>query len=378
MVQTALTLALLVGAGLLIRTMVNLSNVQSGYDTGHILTMSVTEVQMEKWADFHHRALERIATIPGVQDVAFAWGVPLTGNSWPATLEIEGQPAATKASDQTALPMRAATPGYFKLLGQTISDGRDFRSTDSGKAPMVAVINQALVDRYFPKANPIGKKLWFDRKQPPIEIVGVVTNGRTSDLTQAAEPEVYLSLWQATAFSKHLIVRTAGDPRSVTAAVQRELRLIDPTAAVENVRTLEQIRGDSLASRRFAMQLLVGFALVGSVLTLVGIYGVLSLSVAARRREIAIRTAVGARQRDIRNLIFGEGFRLIAGGVASGVIAAIVLSRVLRSFLFEVEPADPLTLIGVGLLFSGVALLACWAPTRRAVKVDPLEALRYE
>jgi putative ABC transport system permease protein len=274
--------------------------------------------------------------------------------------------------------MRAATPGYFKLLGQTISDGRDFRSTDSGKAPMVAVINQALVDRYFPKANPIGKKLWFDRKQPPIEIVGVVTNGRTSDLTQAAEPEVYLSLWQATAFSKHLIVRTAGDPRSVTAAVQRELRLIDPTAAVENVRTLEQIRGDSLASRRFAMQLLVGFALVGSVLTLVGIYGVLSLSVAARRREIAIRTAVGARQRDIRNLIFGEGFRLIAGGVASGVIAAIVLSRVLRSFLFEVEPADPLTLIGVGLLFSGVALLACWAPTRRAVKVDPLEALRYE
>jgi putative ABC transport system permease protein len=378
MVQTALTLALLVGAGLLIRTMVNLSKVQSGYDTGHILTMSVTEVQRGKWEDFHHRALERVATIPGVQDVAFAWGVPLTGNSWPATLEIEGQPAAAKASDKIALPMRAATPGYFKLLGQTISDGRDFRSTDSGKAPMVAVVNQAFVARYFPKANPIGKKIWFDRKQPPIEIVGVVTNGRTSDLTQAAEPEVYLSLWQASAFSKHLIVRTAGDPRSVTAAVEREMRLIDPTVAVENVRTLEQIRGDSLASRGFAMQLLVGFALVGSVLTLVGIYGVLSLSVAARRREIAIRTAVGARQSDIRNLIFGEGFRLIAGGVASGVIAAIVLSRVLRSFLFEVEPADPLTLIGVGLLFSGVALLACWAPTRRAIKVDPLEALRYE
>ena len=378
MVQTALTLALLVGAGLLIRTMVNLSKVQSGYDTGHILTMSVTEVQRGKWEDFHHRALERVATIPGVQDVAFAWGVPLTGNSWPATLEIEGQPAASKASDKIALPLRAATPGYFKLLGQTISDGRDFRSTDSGKAPMVAVVNQALVARYFPQANPIGKKMWFDRKQPPIEIVGVVTNGRTSDLTQAAEPEVYLSLWQASAFSKHLIVRTVGDPRSVTAAVEREMRLIDPTVAVENVRTLEQIRGDSLASRRFAMQLLVGFALVGTVLTLVGIYGVLSLSVAARRREIAIRTAVGARQRDIRNLIFGEGFRLIAGGVVSGIIAAIVLSRVLRSFLFEVEPADPVTLIGVGLLFSGVALLACWAPTRRAVKVDPLEALRYE
>ncbi|HEV8041709.1 MAG TPA: ABC transporter permease [Bryobacteraceae bacterium] len=378
MVQTALTLALLVGAGLLIRTMVNLSKVESGYNTGHILTMSVTAVQRAKWEDFHRRALERVATVPGVQDVAFAWGVPLTGNSWPATLEIEGQPEAVKDGDKIALPMRAATPGYFKLLGQSITDGRDFRSTDSGKATMVAIVNQALADRYFPKANPIGKKVWFDRKQPAIEIIGVVTNGRTSDLTQAAEPEIYLSLWQASAFSKHLVVRTAGDPRAVTAAVQRELRLIDPTVAIENVRTLEQIRGDSLASRTFAMQLLVGFALVGSVLTLVGIYGVLSLSVAARRREIAIRTAVGARQSDIRNLIFGEGFRLIAGGVVSGIVAAMVLSRVLKSFLFEVEPTDPVTLIGVGLLFAGVALAACWAPTRRAAKVDPLEALRYE
>ena len=159
----------------------------------------------------------------------------------------------------------------------------------------MAVVNQALADRYFPNANPIGKKLWFDgRQQPSTEIVGVATNGRTDDLTQAAEPEVYLSLWQASAFSKHLVIRTAADPRSLMAAVQRELRSVDPTVAVENVKTLEQIRSDSLASRTFAMQLLVGFSVVGSVLTLVGIYGVLSLSVASRRREIAIRTAVGA------------------------------------------------------------------------------------
>jgi len=162
------------------------------------------------------------------------------------------------------------------------------------------------------------------------------------------------------------------------AAVQRELRSVDPTVAVENMRTLEQIRGDSLAPRAFAMQLLAGFALVGSVLTLVGIYGVLSLSVASRRRELAIRSAIGAQQHDIRNLIFAEGFRLIAGGVIAGLAAALVLSRVLRSFLFEVEPTDPATLIGVALLFAGVALLACWAPTRRAAKVDPVEALRYE
>jgi putative ABC transport system permease protein len=288
-------------------------------------------------------------------------------------------PAAGKASDQISLPLRSVTPGYFKLLGLSISDGRDFRSTDTRSAPNVAVINQSLADRYFPRANPIGKKLWLGgRQRPPTEIIGVATNGRTDDLTRAAEPEIYLSLWQASAFSKHLVIRTAADPRTIMAAVQRELRMVDPTVAVENVKTLEQIRGDSLASRAFAMQLMIGFALVGSVLTLVGIYGVLSLSVASRRREIAIRTAVGAGQRDIRNLVFGEGFRLIAGGVISGMAAAIVLSRVLRSFLFEVEPTDPATLIGVGMLFASVALLACWAPTRRAAKVDALEALRYE
>jgi putative ABC transport system permease protein len=160
--------------------------------------------------------------------------------------------------------------------------------------------------------------------------------------------------------------------------VERELRAVDPTAAIENPKTLEQIRDDSLASRTFAMQLLVGFSVVGSVLTLVGIYGVLSLSVASRRRELAIRSAVGAEQKDIRNLIFGEGFRLIASGVLAGVALAILLSRVLRTFLFEVQPSDPTTLLIVGALFVGVALLACWVPVRRAAKVDPLEALRYE
>jgi putative ABC transport system permease protein len=378
LVQTALTLALLVGAGLLIRTMMNISNVQSGYSISHILTMSVTAVQ-GNWADFHRRALGHLSALPGVQYAAFAWGVPLTGNNWPATVDIEGQPAATKESDRISVPVRSVTLHYFKLLGLPILDGRDFRSTDIKNAPSVAIVNQALADRHFPHAHVIGKKLWLGgRQEPPTEIVGVVANGRTDELTRAADPEIYLSLWQAGAFSKHLVVRTAADPRSVMAVIQRELRSVDPTVAVENVKTLEQIRGDSLASRTFAMQLLVGFSIVGSVLTLVGIFGVLSLSVASRRRELAIRSAVGAQQRDIRNLIFGEGFRLIASGVIAGMVAALVLSRVLRSFLFEVEPTDPITLIGVGLLFASVALFACRVPTRRAAKVDPVEALRYE
>ncbi|HEX8835580.1 MAG TPA: ABC transporter permease [Candidatus Acidoferrum sp.] len=380
MAQTALTLALLVGAGLLIRTMMNIARVPSGYNMGRILTMSVTEVQsFSTWGSFHRQALEKVAAIPGVQYAAFAWGVPLTGNNWPATLEIEGQPPAVRASDQTALPLRAVTLDYFKLMGIALLGGREFRSTDDDKAPHVAIVNQAFANRYFAHETPIGRKFWLSgRDKPSTEIVGEISNSRDDDLTEAALPEVYLPLWQATAFSKHLVVRTTADPRGVVVAVERTLRAIDPTAAIENVKTLEQIRDDSLASRTFAMQLLIGFSLVGSALTLVGVYGVLSLSVASRRRELAIRSALGAKQMDIRKLIFGEGFRLVACGVVVGVALAMVLSRVLRSFLFEVQPSDPATLLLVGALFVGVALLACWVPVRRAERVDPLEALRYE
>ena len=377
-IQTALTLALLVGAGLLIRTMSNISMVQSGFTTSHVLTMSVTAVQGD-WSTFHHQALDRVSSMGGVEAAAFAWGVPLTGNDWQPSLDIEGVPPATKASDRLRLPLRSVTPGYFELLNLNIVQGRDFRTTDDNKAPMVAIVNQAFVDRYVPNGAVLGKKLWFGgMDSKPNEIIGVTANSRTGDLTQAAEPEIYASLWQFSAFSKHLVVRTKADPGTLIAAIQRELRAVDPTVAVENAKTLEQIRSDSLASRSFAMDLLIGFSLVGSVLTLVGIYGVLSLSVASRRRELAIRTAVGAQPGDLRNLVLGEGLRLIATGVGLGMATALALAGVLRSFLFGLQPTDPMNLVSVGFLFFAVALLACWVPTRRAAKASPLDALRYE
>jgi putative ABC transport system permease protein len=377
MIQTALTLALLVGAGLLVRTLHNVASVRSGYSMDRVLTMTVTAVQGD-WAGFHQRALERVSRVPGVQQAAFAWGTPLTGNDWPAMVEIEGHPV-TKPSDRFALPLRAVTPGYFTLLGLPIVDGRDLRSTDDHSGAAVAVVNQAFVDRYFARTRAVGKKLWLNgRDQHPTEIVGIAGDGRTGDLTRAPSPEIYLSLWQATAFSKDLVVRTAADPRIAIGAILGELRAVDPTVAVERVKTLDQIRTDSLASRIFARQLLVGFSIVGTLLTVVGVYGVLAMSVASRRREIAIRTAIGAHRRDIRNLIFGEGFRLVAGGIVVGIAGALVVSRVLQSFLFEVAPTDPVTIGAAVLLFTGVTLIACWAPTRRAVAVDPLEALRCE
>jgi putative ABC transport system permease protein len=379
MTQTALTLALLVGAALLIRTMVNISNVQSGYAVGRILTMSVTEVQNGQWLTFHRRALDRVSSLPGVKYAAFAWGVPLTGNSWPAAVEVEGQAPASKESDKAAIPLRAVTQDYFNALGLRMEAGREFRPTDDRTNVPVAIVNQTFRERYFPNGSAIGKKIWMDgRDQRATEVIGVIANGRTSDLTQLPTPEIYLSLWQANAFSKTLVVRTVADPGTVRASVERELHSVDPSVSVENVRTLEQIRDESLSARNFTMQLLAGFSAVGSVLTLVGIYGVLSLSVASRRREIAIRAAVGAARSDIRNLVFGEGLRLIGGGVAGGIVAALLLSRALTTLLYGVEPTDPAILAAAAVLFIAVACVACLAPTRRATRVDPAEALRYE
>lgn len=378
MAQVALTLVLLAGAGLLIRTMINIANAPSGYDTSRILTMSVTSVQMSQ-ADFHRRALERVQALPGVECAAYAWGVPLTGNSWPMRVIIEGQPVPASAKEATELPLRSITSGYFEMLGMPLIEGRDFRPNDDDHAPPVAIVNQAFAERYFPHTTTLGKKIWLlGPDKPPNTIVGVVANGRTDDLTRRATPEIYGSFWQYPAYSKHLLIRTKAEPLSMASAVESALRAVNPYVAVEHVKTFDQIRNDSLASRRFAMQLLVGFAAVGCLLTLVGIYGVLSLSVASRQHELAIRTAVGAEYRDIRNLIILDGFGLIGSGVAAGLGGALVLSRVLRSFLYQVEPNDPATLVAVAMIFIGVALLACWAPAQRATRVDPMKILRCE
>ncbi|MEM8997762.1 MAG: FtsX-like permease family protein, partial [Acidobacteriota bacterium] len=376
--QASLTLALLIGAGLLLRTMANLTQVEAGYDVEQLLTLSVTSVSGD-WQDFHRRALEKTAEIPGVESVAFVWGVPLTGNNWPGRLEVEGQPPAENPSERLAVPIRAVTTGYFAMLGQTVTAGRDVLPSDGPEDEAVAVVNQTFVDRYFPAGQALGRKIWGrGRDQDATRIVGVVSDARTDDLALGAQPEVYLSLWQASAYSKHLMVEAAGAPLAVVAQVQRALKEVEPTVAVENVQTLASIRGDSLAPRRFAMQLLVGFGLVASLLTLGGLYGVLSLSVASRRRELAIRTAVGARRGDVVRLVLAEGLKLTGIAVVLGLSAGVLLSRGLRSFLFEVGPGDPFTLALTAALFVAVALLASWAPARKAGRLNPLQALRDE
>jgi putative ABC transport system permease protein len=392
--QMALTMALLVGAGLLARTMYNLSTVESGFETRNVVAMTVTAVD-GNWLDFHERALERVSALPGVEGAAFAWGVPLTGNSWPGAFEIEGYIPPGSTDPSVFLEARAVTPGYFSLLGQAVEEGRDFRTTDRLPPPnpanpnappdlssvaFVAVVNRAFVDQYYGGANAIGKNIWvpLGQNRAAVEIVGVVSNTRTEDLARAPAPEIYTSLLQRQAFSKHLLVRAAAPPSTIVGAVERELKQILPTAAVEYAQTLEEIRDRSLGSRTFAMQLLVGFAVVAVVLTLAGVYSVLSLTVAARRRELAIRTAVGADARRIMGLVLRGGLALIGVGIVAGVAVSFALSRALQALLFEVGPADPLTLVAAAVLFAAVALLACSLPAARAARVDPAEALKSE
>jgi putative ABC transport system permease protein len=377
--QIVLTIALLSGAALLIRTARNLQRMEPGYRTENILAMTVTAMDRQKSTEFHRLALERAASVPGVTGAAFAWGVPLTGNKWPAEIEIPGRPRSSGPDARINMPIRSITEDYFDVMGMRIVEGRPFRASDNADAPRVAIVNSTLATRYYTDRDPVGGYLAFaGSTNKPLQIVGVVADARTVDLSQPAEPEVYLPFWQSGAFSKHLVVRAAGDPLAIAALVRDELRKIDPTSAVERMTTMAEIRRQSVAARTFAMRLLVGFGVVATVLALVGLYGVLSLSVSSRMKEIAVRKAVGAQSHQIAGLVLGEGSKLFAGGLIAGALLAVLVGRLLRTLLFGVSPADPLTVGLAGIVFGAVALAACLLPAYRASRVDVMESLREQ
>jgi putative ABC transport system permease protein len=264
-------------------------------------------------------------------------------------------------------------------MGITLREGRLFVNADDDKAPRVAIVNETLAARHFPGATAVGKRLQFaGDPERTLEIVGVVRDTRTEALSAAAEPEVYVSFWQNSAFSKHLVVRTSSDPRALMAAVREQVRNVDPTAAVERFTTMAQVRRTSVAPQTFAMRLIVGFAALAATLSLVGVYGVLSLSVGSRVKEMAVRKAVGAQRRDILRLVLGEGGRLIAIGVVMGIGVAVLFGRALAAYLYDVEPADPLSLGIASVAFGAIALGACVIPALRAARTDLLAALRQD
>jgi putative ABC transport system permease protein len=388
--QTALTLALLVGSGLLVRTVTNLTKLQPGFGTEHILTMNVTVPSWDgkQWYAFHRRALDKISALPGVRQAAFGWGLPLTGDKWISPVHLENEPAKMADADAVLVAKRSVTPEFFDALGMRIVAGRAFRASDNlenwkawsefvpSETPFVCIINESLAERYFPNSNAVGHIVrvgpWIKR---PCHIVGVLANARMETLTQAAGPELYLPFFQCPVFNKHLLVRARSEPASLIDMLRGELRAIEPTIAVEHVKTLEQIRTESMAGQLFAMRLLIGFAVTGCLLALVGIYSVLALSVSSRRRELAVRLAVGAEPPHIRRLVLGEGLRLVILGQVLGVGAALAMARIFQALLFGVKPLDPATWLAVTSLFTFVTLFACWLPARAAGRIAPVEAM---
>jgi putative ABC transport system permease protein len=382
--EVALALVLLVGAGLLVRTLTQLQNVPLGFEPRNLLTMTVAKSptdRPEETGEFFRQLTERLRAIPGVTGASVTWQLPLSGASAATGLNIEGRP------DEPAgkIPMgviHSAGPDYFRTMGIPLLEGRDFTDHDDLNSAPVIIVNETLAKKFFPGGDALGKHILpgfsTNGNYRMREIVGVVGDVKHQGLRSAAAAEFYFPQAQMPVTSMTLVVRTARDPHALAAPVRRVVQAMDANAPVFAVMTAEEYMSRSLASARFNMTLLAAFAAVALVMTAVGLYGVISFSVSQATREIGIRIALGAKTRDAIRLVMGQGMILTLTGVAFGLVAAFGLTRVMAGLLFGVEATDPATFAGVALLLVAVAALACYLPARRATKVDPMVALRYE
>jgi putative ABC transport system permease protein len=384
--EIAVSLVLLVGAGLLVKSFVRLQQVKPGFDASGVLTMRVSlpgarYPEPKKKAEFYASLVERLRALPGVESAGATLSLPLGGSNYSVGRAFvrEGRPLAPEASENAAYAV--VTPGYFKTLRVPLVKGRDFDERDTAEAPMVAVVNEALARTIFAGEDAVGRQLtvWRDEKFPR-RIVGVVADVRPDSLDEEAGPQIYVPHAQDAGWGgMSLVVRTkGGEPESLTQAVRGEVRALDRAQPVYDVKTLEQVLADSAAYRRVAALLMAGFACVALVLACVGLYGVVSYAVARRTHEIGIRMALGARPSDVLRMVLRQGGALVLAGVGVGVAAALGAAQALAGMLYGVSATDASVYVFVALLLACVALLACLVPARRATKVDPMEALRYE
>ncbi|MEW6210958.1 MAG: ABC transporter permease [Acidobacteriota bacterium] len=384
--EMALAIVLLIGAGLLLRSFVNLLRVDPGFEKENILALQVFAYG-EKYRTPQHRAaffrdtIERISNIPGVKTAGAVSAVPFLGEDSidiDTTFIIEGRPAPPPAEEPTVF-VSVATENYFSALGIPLIEGRTFKQTDDLTSPPVVLINETLARRYFKDENPVGKKIQvrFGRAAS-YEIIGVVGDVRQTGLDSAPRPEVFRPHSQYPFGSMTFIIRASSDPAAAMAAVKSQIWQVDPRMTFYNLATMEQLISTTLASRRFNLMVIGTFAIAALLLAAIGIYGVMSFSTTQRTHEIGVRMALGAESGDMIRLVLRQGMMLVLAGISIGLIAALALTRFISSFLFEVSAFDPATFAGVSALLTTVALAACYIPARRAARVDPMIALRYE
>ncbi|HUJ30052.1 MAG TPA: ABC transporter permease [Candidatus Acidoferrum sp.] len=379
--EMALALMLLVGAGLLMRTFVNLEHVQMGFNPEHVLTFQ-TDLPGKRypkdamyWA-FYKNLAARLQALPGVQSVGFGSDIPWTGYDDNTDIDIEGRPSDPNHPAEARY--HYASPGYFEAAGIPLLSGRLFNLADDQKSPRVVVVNSAFSKRFFPDEDGLGKRLdlWGFKG---VQIVGVVGDVKDTPDAGAAKPAFYWPDWQFTDNDVRVaVIRSNSNLASLASAVRRGVSELDKDLPVTDVQPMDEVTGHALSTAKFTWMLVALFAGLAMLLAAIGIFGVMSYSVTQRTHEIGIRMALGAQESNVLSMVVSHGLKLAAFGVVAGLIASFVLTRAMRSLLYGVSAFDPWTFVAVAGLLMLVALLACYVPARRASKTDPIEALRYE
>jgi putative ABC transport system permease protein len=387
--EVALSLVLLIGAGLLIKSFVYLLNVKPGFDPDHVLTASLALPPAKypgspEQAAFFRQVIERVKALPGVESASVVMPLPLTGNMMQNVLTVDGRPPLAPG-ERLITNSHLIGADYLKTMGIPLIRGRAFTEQDNSNAPRVFLVNETLARRYFPGEDPVGRRISVslrasgEEKDKMGEIVGVVGDVKHHALDKESGPECYVPYLQIPDTYMTVVLRTSSpDPAAMAPVLRNAIQQVDPEEPVADVTTMNQVLAKSVATRRFNMLLLGIFASVALVLAGVGIFGVMNYSVAQRTHEIGIRMALGARQTDVLKMVIGQGMIFTFIGLGLGLIAAFALTRVMSSLLYNVGATDPLTFVGVPLILMVVAFIACYIPARRATRVDPMIALRYE
>ena len=408
--EVALALVLLIGSGLMVRTFIKLRQVDVGFTAHNVVTMrlplpdakypvplTANDPREPAGLAFSEQVLARIANIPGVQAATAATVLPLgAGQEWGKFLSIEDQPAPSSINQVPLVRFALVSSDYFQTLGVPLRQGRAFNSADKSNSQPVAIINDTLAKRFFANQNPIGKTIWMgppehllppDARTPDNRfirrtIVGVASDIRGRSLNEEPPSQVYapLSQYRREGWTNGLMlaVQTSTPPETVVAAIREQVRSLDADQPITNVRTIDELLSRALSSAKFSLWLLALFAVLGLALAAIGIYGVMVTTVTQRTHEIGLRMALGAQRRDVLRLVIRQGMVPVLVGIVVGLGAALALTRLMATLLYEVSATDPLTLASITLLLAIVALTACYLPARRATKVDPLVALRYE
>ncbi len=379
--QVALSLVSLVGAGLFLRSLRNAQRVDVGFDAGSLVVMTLDPGSQgydePRSQEFYRQAVERVEALPGVRAVSMAENRPLAGGGFMRSVFLEGQEPAPGGRG-VLVQVNTVGPRYFETLRVPIINGREFSGADRKGAPGVVIVNEAMAARFWPEQDPLGKRFKFFGEENAVEVVGVARNTKVNFIGEDPVPFVYYPLEQNFSAAMNLFVSAADNPAAVLGTARGTVQAMEPDMPLVGVARMAEVIDNSLWAPRMGAGLLGIFGLLAMILAALGIYGVMAYSVSQRTREIGIRMALGAQRRDVVRLVLRQGLAIVGTGVVAGLAVSLVLTRLLTTLLFGVNPADPLVFLGTALILCAAAMAAGYLPARRATKVDPLVALRYE